>query len=662
MAVTVSTNNYLAVDDCEDSGTWTGETPADVTDFYKEGTQCCGFTVRGIGDNDIYITGTFNLSGKHLRCWMMSTALKEMNATSFYLSDGTNTGYYEVIPSGDYPGGWYNMVLDCDRTPTSGSQPTLTAITTIGIRFNHASLAKNAQNTWIDNVMCADGLTAYGDDTGGYFDFDNILSADENTTNGWGVIRKIGGVYYLTGELTFGDTASAATKFNAKSAVIVFEDRPVNSNLYNFTVVDSGTGTTEFILGELSGTSGISGCIVRTESSSQTAKFDVVATDTDISDFKLYGSTFLGADSISFPLTATNNEVINCNFEACGQVDPSTCELKKCNFIATTDTDAALLWNGSIDIEECNFIANTLGAGIEHPAQGSFNYTGLVGSGNTYDILYSAAASAGVLTINADSDSSVSTYEITNPTGNSVSIIATKTLSIHVEDEGGSNVVGAQVYIQKTSPTQFTSHASNNSQGDLTFECTAALDTDTNASGWFTVFDASESKQHYYRYASKDQAAGIFTLNAKVSGTCEAGGSATLLNDTGIGAMDVKEGDTIRNETAGGWAKVLVVDTNSVTTTSLSTGTWATGQTWSVHSLAVNYGSSDTAYWLIMNEETDASGDATGSFNYQGDRPIIIRIRDSTAGTRYLPFKTSGNILTSGYGLTAVMIEDSIVT
>ena len=64
---------------------------------------------------------------------------------------------------------------------------------------------------------------------------------------------------------------------------------------------------------------------------------------------------------------------------------------------------------------------------------------------------------------------------------------------------------------------------------------------------------------------------------------------------------------------------------------------------------------------VLMNELTDANGYASETYNYTGDVDINIRIRKSSPGdTRYLPISTTGTITSSGFTLTAVMIEDTI--
>jgi len=328
MALSVSLSGYNAINLCENENDWTGSTPSDVTDFFKEGLQCIGFEFIDSGANDSEISVTEDLSGTtHLRMWFMCSALKELDTDAnggiqVYLSDGANTGYWNVSGSTTYLGGWYNLVVDLSAAVSSGTKPTMTTITTLGIRVNLTTGSKKAQNTWIDHIYAGDGLIVYGDNgAGGAIDFDDILAEDEDTTNGWGIIRKIGGIFYLNGSIIFGDAAGVnACEFEDLSQVLVFEDRPVNTSLYGFTVVDNGTGLTEFILGEKVGTAGIKGCIIRVQSSAQTPKFIIDGSDVDVDNFKLYGCTVYGSGAITFPGATTDVEILGCSFEACGHL------------------------------------------------------------------------------------------------------------------------------------------------------------------------------------------------------------------------------------------------------------------------------------------------------------------------------------------------------
>jgi len=444
MAITISGKNYTQISGCEsisDGGTWTVLDTQDSANK-KEGTYSLCGTMKAIGINTATFTPTssVDLSGtKHLRMWFLDSApgllVSTADGIQLGITDGTNTGYWNL--NDGYEGGWLNLVVDTSSDVNVGTKPTnMNAITVFYLRITQTAGGKNFDNVWGDNLCVCDGLIAYGDD-GDYFDFEDIYSAD-NTSLGIGILRKIGGVYYSTGGIEFGDSGgSSGTKFQAKSQVVIFENRPVNADLYAFDVVDNGTGTTEFILGDKVGTAGIQGCVIRIASGTQTAKFDIDgSTDTDVDNFKLYGSTFYGADSITFPTVAATVEILNCNFESCGQVASSSANTSGCFFINTTDTDAALLWNESVDIDDCSFIGNTAGAGIEMPsAVGSpYAYDALLFSGNTYDVLNSSGSA---ISINKNNGSDPTTYE-----GSTVTFLsATVDTTITVKDVTNLSVI-----------------------------------------------------------------------------------------------------------------------------------------------------------------------------------------------------------------------------
>lgn len=420
MAITVSGKNYSQISGCEttsDGGVWTGVDTPDAVDK-KEGTySLCGtFKSNGINTASFTPTSAVDLSGtKHLRIWFLDSApglldSKANGGIQLGVTDGVNTGYWNMGGNDTYPGGWINLCVDVSSDVDVGTKPTsMNAITIIYIRITQTDTGKNFDNLWLDNLCVADGLIVYGDD-GDYFDFSDIESADDGTL-GIGIIRDIGGIYFLTGSIDFGDASGTnGCKFQAKSQVVVFEDRPVNANLYSFDIFDNGTGTTEFILGDKSGTAGIQGCAIRVESTLQTAKFDIDgSTDTDVDNFKLYASTFYGADDITFPGAATNVEILGCSFEACAQVILDDASVESCFFINTSDVDAAVLWNESINMTDCTFIANTTGAAIEMPsAVGTpYTYDALLFSGNTYDV-YNSSGSA--IVINKTNGSDPTTY------------------------------------------------------------------------------------------------------------------------------------------------------------------------------------------------------------------------------------------------------------
>ena len=513
MAVTVSAKNYTLIDDCEALGTWSGETPAVVGDFYKQGSNCLGFIVRGVGNQDSSRTGNWDLSGtKHFRYWFMTVAFKELNWVQFFVSDGANTGYYDVLAIADYPGGWFNVVVDLSRNVDAGTKPNMASITEIGFRYNNSAQGKQAQNTWIDHLCICDGLIAYGDDAGSPFDFADILAADENVSNGWGMIRKIGGVYYLVGDVTLGDAIGTnSCDFKDTSQLIVFEDRKVNSNLYNITAVGNATGITKFQLGSKSGVNGIQGCTIKSEG---TSKYDVICTDTDVSDFKLYGCTFNDADSISLPLVGTNREVISCNFEACGEVLANTCKVQYCKIISS-DTRGIRMSSTSHGIIDCDFIGCP--DGINIPNAGTYTFSNLQFSGNTKDVEWSGT---GDLTINITDGGDTPTWRKTGG-GNDPTINNNVWLRIYVKDEQGNNIQNAQTSIHKTSDDSQLMNEDTDVNGKAEEQFNYVSDTDI----YIDVRKSSEGATKYKPFYGTGKITTIgFTLTIRLMQDPNIGG------------------------------------------------------------------------------------------------------------------------------------------
>jgi len=528
MVVAVTGKNYSLINACEDSAQWTGGNAADVTAFFKRGTQCIGFELWASGNLDIYITGSWDLSGtKHLRCWMMTTVLNELNTDAnggvqFYISDGTSTGYYYVSGKTTYPGGWYNLVIDLSRDVDNGTKPTMTSITTIGLRFNLTTGAKKVQSLWIDHIYTGDGLIAYGDDGGSAFDFDDILTADEDTTNGWGMIRKMGGVFYTVGSFTLGDTGANTCDFQPMSDIIIFEDRKVNSSLYAIDAV-AGTGTTSVKFGDKSGSSGISGCVIK--SNAIGTAFKLTATDPDIDAFGLYGTTFDTHGVIDLQPYDAAFEVLNCNFvSGQGQIQPNTMTFKNNNMVSNVDTEGAVLFEStSHNMEYNNYINNS--RATEFAVANTYGVTGDQFSGNTYDVHFSAAT--GDLIINCGGSPKANPSSVENDSTGTVTINNTVNVTIYVKDASDeSNITDALVFLKASSAAGDYPYQENvtivSSAGTATVtHATHGLQTDE----YVQIAGANEQE---YNGVHQITVTGVDTYTYTVSGTAASPATGTI--------------------------------------------------------------------------------------------------------------------------------------
>lgn len=93
---------------------------------------------------------------------------------------------------------------------------------------------------------------------------------------------------------------------------------------------------------------------------------------------------------------------------------------------------------------------------------------------------------------------------------------------------------------------------------------------------------------------------------ATISGQATSGGSAILLNDTGIGASGIAVGDIIHNITDGSQAVVVAVNANDITTTELRGGsdnTWQNSDSWAVGRFVITLIQYDTDGETILKRE-----------------------------------------------------------
>jgi hypothetical protein len=487
MTVTLAPLNQTVLDACEsitdnnmdgiDGATW------------KEGTYSVFATKRSAGNNDCTFTkatGTWDLSGvKHVRFWLLCTSGGLITATSgiqLGLTDGTNTGYWYLGGSDTYSGGWQNFVVDVSAAVDAGTKPTsMNAITVVTVRINLSALGKNVDNIWIDNLHVCDGIYAYGDAaTGTPFDMGDIQAIEDTpSTGGYGIVKQIGGVSFLTGAIYIGDDTTSANDayFESTNEVIIVEDRPIAAGICEFKpvgYVDTGQ-VVEFAMGIKSGTAGISGSFMGTEDSTQTAKWVMDATNAYIDEFFLFASTFSdGTVTLPNNSTIAEAEVLDCAFIQCGTTDVNICNIKNCKFISADDV-GALIQSTSHNLSYCDFI--DCDHGIEFDTANTYSLVECYFTNSTgqYDIEFSDPTTASDLVINA-TKGDPSTYEITG-NGDSVTINNTVVLTIAAVDVDQDPIAGARVYLttDDTAATEIFN--------DLTDTAGEVTDTGYNYSG-----------------------------------------------------------------------------------------------------------------------------------------------------------------------------------
>ena len=610
-------------------------------------------------------------------------AFKTGHSFAIRLGTANNTNYrdFRIADKNDangWSGGWKLFVLDPTKTGSVTDTGTFDvgSVRYIGL-FIDTDVSVRAESIFMSQIAVAKGLRITGTSTNGWAEA--VAYCNNYASRAWGVLQEREGIYYVYGGIWIGSTSQgAATSFADSGRVLQFgtseyyytpgtawvTSYPSTAN--KLVIEDSASYTTTFTDGVIVGSdSGRAGSQIISDPNS-TVSLDLYGGNHADSVTALYGTTLKNITGAINSGNDAGHKFLGCNFLGCSRFDPvGAPAIRNCIFAETSATTASLLWNSSIDIQNCKFIANTTGDGIHHTTADSYTYTDLTFSGNTYDILNSTA---GTVNISAQGTSNPDTKH--NTGGGTINITNDKTLSITVKDENNVAIQGAQVYIQKSATeTGEYGHPANpytdpgssaNARGDLTYVVTQTIEPDNPVSGWLVVKDNVDKTEQTYRYQSKSGS--TFTLKTAITGTDEGGGTSTTIVDTGVEALDIVEGDTIYNtDSPYNWATVVSKATNLITTTPLSGGASWASKNYAIHKLAKTYVTGDTATVPLMNEETNASGIASEAYNLGADMDVDIRVRLSTGTTKYFPYKTTATI-DGNISVTTVLIEDTIIS
>lgn len=300
--------------------------------------------------------------------------------------------------SDDYSGDWEQFLVDVSTTAdnTSATAPTMTDITYFGISSYYVTKPARAENVYIDAQWYGSdpSITVTGTVTTAGDGWSELESLSQSVTTRYGVIRLRNGIYELRGVIKFNNTTTGSVDFSDdQNAKLRYVPAPVGSldSVSEFLLQGNATGTTDFELGSLVGGAGLLGGTIFSPSVLFT--FDSDTNAANIDSCNLYGVSFEGAGIILMDDPGTTQTMISCQLLGCKQFDPGAAAVSLSNFIDTSDTASALLWNTNIDISDSNFIANTTGAAIEvtDPTL-PISLDNMKFPGNTYDMLNSGAA------------------------------------------------------------------------------------------------------------------------------------------------------------------------------------------------------------------------------------------------------------------------------
>ena len=443
MAVPSLNLNYTVLSTCDTTSGWsTGSTEPDIK---KQGSNSLVTGIRN-GATVTYTTGGVNMSAPdaHLRLWLFHTfaanlATKANGGIQLFVTGG-GTNYYYVGGSDTHTGAW--ELFQCNlAAPDVNGGANLANITAAGFVINHATAARNIDNTWWDYFVFGTGYEVKGGTS-----VDPVTWADlaeHDRAQGIGLVQRLNGVYFINGELTIGDKANGttATHFDSNNEVAVFYNAGESTSLYKLV----GDG------GAIGANINLANTVIKSASN----PFQLNMSSTNINAMNLLGSTVSNAGSVSF----NDGQVIDGTvFNGCDQISPSTATFINNTIAEYTGVDGAILWPGGTSVQNCSFLGNSIG--VEHLSGGTQTYIGLEFDGNTFDINNSSGTA---LTILASAGSNPSTF-----TGSTVTIENTVSLSVTgvlpgsdvviynalaISNGDGSNVLQTEDEITGTSST-----------------------------------------------------------------------------------------------------------------------------------------------------------------------------------------------------------------
>ena len=462
------------------------------TETYKYGSSCVAgaysnkagwhYYDRGSGNSLNFGSGG-SQEGELVYLWVFNPTpgLNETTANSgLRLRFGTDTTNYRewmILSSNNlngWDGRWKVFVIDPTKTGSWSDTGTYntSSIRYFGIYMDAVALAKG-DNIFISQIIVGKGIRVTGTSTTGWDDI--VTYCTDYPNRAYGMIEKRGSTIYVKGKVFIGSSSqTAVTTFSDSGKNIQFEKSEywsgsawvstMPTTACGIILEDATSYATTYQDGVIVGTdNGRSGSSF-TGNSNENAYFDIFNTTKNnaASAALFYGTKF---QSLYGTINAANDsdfKFLGCSFVDSSQFNPVGAPvIRNCIFAETSDVDAALLWNENIDIQDCNFIANTTGAAIEMPSSVGtpYSFTQLYFSGNTYDVLNSSGSA---ITINKAGTpaSDPSTSE-----GSSVTYQGSVSVSVTVKDIYGTVIQNAQTGIFKTS------------------DGTQILNTDTNASG-----------------------------------------------------------------------------------------------------------------------------------------------------------------------------------
>ncbi len=414
------------------------------TDIFLQGSQSLGKRTTNTSDTGgfVLVDGADNdcsATDVHVGVWFWVTHFGILDDVRivFATGTGTPTNYdsHNFPFATEYPklGGWVRGWVDVSRTPdtTGGTGLNEAQLRSYGVQVSFtAAPGGTTPNLIIDAADFTNGgaaLTLAGT-SGLWTDFS---TADENSSNQYGVFRKIGGVFNCLARVQLGTSSSLV--FNDSNFAIIFPQQNLVHDAFMGVSVDLQHASTniDWASGSLK--------------SAGSKKGDFVVSGTS-GTFDASGCTF---DALRLLTLTSKVTLVSCTLQACGLVTQSSAVLSGCR-VASSPAAVAVLSNNPANISDTAFVSAGTGHAIEISTAGTYTFDGNTFSGYAAsngstgnEAVYNN--SGGAVTLNVTGGGS--TPSIRNGSGASTTVNS----NVSVTLTGLKNPTEVRVYSQGTS-------------------------------------------------------------------------------------------------------------------------------------------------------------------------------------------------------------------
>lgn len=453
---------------------------------YDFTTGSTGTGATKVPDGIAYVWAAFLAAGVALT--------KAAGGMQIALGDGTGVSCYNVAGSDTYSGGIikWSAATEIAESENIGGAADLGDITTIGFIADVGGTTARFDNFVVDAIDVGNGLTLQGTTTTDKL-FAEGLVADETTAIG--VLNEVEGKIFSQGSLELSGTA-----LTSDSESLTFRDSVGGAYTYNLDV----TGTVTFN----NTTIDAGGLVDYSFDSSGSTSFTMVGGG--LKGFTTLitksGDTISGSVFQDGGIGTIANTITSATFNQCGkqtitgQLDGCTINkstateatsgadtnlIPDCIFVKDTGTSHAFELTGATKGSAYSFSGNLTGYDAGSTGSGVQTIIGSTASGNEAILI---TAASGTFDISVADGASVPSVAVASGSTAVVNVTANQiTIEVTVQDDTGTPINGAHVYLEKLTGHVQLINGSTNASGYISTQID--YDSDTTIKGWAREFD-----------------------------------------------------------------------------------------------------------------------------------------------------------------------------